>query len=317
VRGGPFRWAPQSLLVAAFVAAPAMADVTKDQCIDANGKAQELRRDGKLSAARAQLRVCSDASCPAMVRDDCVKRLDDLERIQPSIVFDVKDAKGADLIDVRVSIDGQPLADHLDGSALKVDPGVHVFTFEVAGRAPIDEKLLVREGEAGRHEAVVAGAASGASPVTATLPAAQPAAVAVSLPPPPPAPSAAPPASDSGGLGTQKVVGLVVGGLGVAGLAVGGVFGAMAFSQKSQEQSACGSACTAAGRAQALSDRSNGVTDGTVSTVGIAAGGALLVVGAILFFTAPHATEGSATTGMLIVPLVGPGGGGLSMREEF
>ncbi len=93
----------------------ARADMTKDQCIDANGKGQVLRRDGKLAAAREQLRSCADPSCPAMVRDDCNKRLDSLEAAQPSMVFDVKDAAGADVINVVVTVDGQKLTDHLDG----------------------------------------------------------------------------------------------------------------------------------------------------------------------------------------------------------
>jgi hypothetical protein len=61
--------APLAALLA-FAAHPVLADMTKDQCIDANGKGQELRREGKLSEARDQLRACANAACPAMVRDD-------------------------------------------------------------------------------------------------------------------------------------------------------------------------------------------------------------------------------------------------------
>ena len=35
----------------------ARADVTKDQCIDANSRAQTLRREGKLQATRAALKI--------------------------------------------------------------------------------------------------------------------------------------------------------------------------------------------------------------------------------------------------------------------
>src|SRR5262249_35681572 len=139
----------------AFAPALAAADMTKLQCVEANTKSQDLRRDGKLAESEAQLRKCVDPSCPRLVRDDCTRRLDDLEKAQPSMLFDVKDAKGADVIDVRVSVDGRPLADHLDGTPLKVDPGPHEFTFEVAGQPPVVDKVLVREGEAGRHERVV------------------------------------------------------------------------------------------------------------------------------------------------------------------
>src|SRR5207237_2673547 len=48
----------------------AHADPTKDQCVDADTKAQSLRRDGKLSAARDQLKMCAAQACPELVRDD-------------------------------------------------------------------------------------------------------------------------------------------------------------------------------------------------------------------------------------------------------
>jgi hypothetical protein len=59
-------------------------------------------------------------------------------------------------------------------------------------------------------------------------------------------------------------------------------------------------------------------TESTISTVGFAAGGALLAGGAILFFTGGHASEsGGAATGWLLAPSVGPGSAGLSMRGGF
>ncbi|MCL2448559.1 MAG: hypothetical protein FWD17_06410, partial [Polyangiaceae bacterium] len=92
-------------------------------CIDANAKAQELRHDGKLAAVRAELNRCVDRACPSMVRDDCARRLDELDHAQPTVVFSVKDGDGADMSAVSVTIDGQKVADRLDGSALPVDPG--------------------------------------------------------------------------------------------------------------------------------------------------------------------------------------------------
>jgi hypothetical protein len=153
--------------VAASVSAPvavappsppaASGDVTKDQCIDANTKAQSLRRSGKLVATRAQLAICADPHCPAMVRDDCTQRLDDLERIQPTIVFDAKDGAGNDLSDVRVSMDGKPLVGRLDGTAVAVDPGPHAFTFEVSGQPSVTKGFVLKEGEKLRRERVVIG----------------------------------------------------------------------------------------------------------------------------------------------------------------
>ncbi len=283
-----------------LVAASSWADPTKDQCVDANAKAQDLRRDGKLSAAREQLHQCASASCPAMVRNDCTKRLDELETAQPTIAFEVKDSGGADVSDVKVTVDGQPLADKLDGTALPVDRGSHVFVFTVAGQLPVTRTFVLTEGEKGRREKIVLGDASPALGA-----------------PPAGAPSATLPPLANRGLGGQKILGLVAGGAGVVGIAVGSVFGAMTLSEKNQQSTDCGSStCGSARHTQALNDHSSALTDSMISTVGFIAGGALLVGGVILFVTGGHSSP-SSTTGMLVVPSVGPDGGGLWLRGEF
>ncbi|HEX8796020.1 MAG TPA: hypothetical protein VF765_33955, partial [Polyangiaceae bacterium] len=115
----------------ALVASVATADApSKKQCLDADDASQPLRRDGKFSAAREQLRVCGDPACPALVRSDCTRMMADLERAQPTVVFDVKDDAGNDLTDVKVTVDGNPVTPKLTGTALQADPGQHVFAFE-------------------------------------------------------------------------------------------------------------------------------------------------------------------------------------------
>jgi len=44
-----------------------------------------------------------------------------------------EDTTGADTLAVRVTIDGQLLAETLDGKAVPIDPGEHVVRFELAG----------------------------------------------------------------------------------------------------------------------------------------------------------------------------------------
>jgi hypothetical protein len=287
----------------ALASAPAGAQVTKDQCIDANGRAQHLRTEGKLGEAREQLRTCSNPKCPVIVRSDCTKRLDDLETAQPTIAFEAKDGAGADVVAVKVTVDGNPLADRLDGTPLPVDPGQHVFTFETAGQPVVTRTIVLTEGEKGRRERIVLGPVAGPAPVPAPAP-------------PAPGPTEPAPGSPAGGMGTQRILGLTAGGVAVAGLVVGGVFGLMTLSEKSQQQSVCGGPCSAASHAQALSDHSSGMTDSTISTVGFIAGGALLVGGAVLFFTASPAPQQPAT-GVRFTPGVGPGGGGVLLTGVF
>jgi hypothetical protein len=291
-------------LVVSLASTPARADITKDQCVDANSRGQELRRTGKLSAAREQFRACAVEACPDMVRTDCTKRLDELTQAQPTIAFVVKDASGADVIAVKVTVDGRPLADGLTGTALPVDPGQHVFAFQAAGQATATRTLVITEGEKGRRE-VVALIAAPPGPAQAPATAGQPDSSGTEATP------------GDGGVGTQKILGLVAGGVGVAGVAVGSIFGVMTLSLASAQKSDCASATSCSSHAQALNDRSSGMTDGTISTVAFIAGGALLVGGAVLFFTAGAPPGQPATAGLLFVPSVGPGGGGMTLRGAF
>jgi len=284
----------------------ARADMTKTQCVEANGKAQDLAHDGKLTAARALLQSCAVPACPAIVRDDCAKRLDALNKTQPTIIFEAKDASGGDLSAVAVTVDGVPLADKLDGTPLRVDPGEHVFVFTAAGQAPVTQKLVVVERDHARKERVA---------MTALTPAPTPS-------PPPAAPPAAPPApaadvGRSGGMSTLRLLGLVSGGVGVAGLAAGGVFGVMTGSAWNSQKSDCASATNCAHHDQAVSDHATLTTDSTVATIGFVAGGALLAAGAVLFLVGGPGHVEPAASGLVVIPGIAPGGAGLSLHGAF
>ena len=229
-----------------------------------------MRRDGKLAAARAELMTCGDPACPQIVRDDCAARLDEVEKAQPTIVFEARDGDGHDLAAVTVTIDGQPLTERLVGRALRVDPGEHTFVFTAGDRPPVSRQFILREGERERHEGIVIGTPSA------------PAATAPASPGGPAAPAAE--TAPSSGLGTRRIAGLVMGGVGVVGLGLGAAFGLMASSAWSDARSACGgdvSRC--ADPATANSDRNTTTSDGAISTIGFVAGGALLAGGAVLF----------------------------------
>ncbi len=308
-RPGLLLVAPIAVL-SAFGSAPVRADpnLTKDQCVDSNGEGQELRREGQFSVARGKFLLCANQSCPAIVRDDCTKRLDELEKAQPTLAFQVKDASGADVSAVKVTVDRKVLTDALDGTSLRVDAGRHVFTFEIAGQPPILRTLVITEGVKGRREVVTMGAAPFVAPMPTT--GASPAAT--------PRSDAGRPAA-AGTMGTREMLGTVTGGVGLAGLAVGGVFGLLTLSEKKKQQNDCPNfaSCTSSGHSSAVTDHSNGMTDATISTTAFIAGAALLVGGAVLVFTAGGARDQPATTGVLVSPGVVPGGGGMLLRGVF
>jgi hypothetical protein len=95
------------------------------------------------------------------------------------------------------------------------------------------------------------------------------------------------------------------------------VFGLLTANAISQQKSDCASVTNCLHPAQAASDHSAWTRDGTISTAAFIAGGALLAGGAVLFFTAHHASESPAAARLVVVPGVGPGGGGMLLRGEF
>lgn len=283
----------------ALASASARAEVTKDQCVDANGEGQQQRRVSKLAAARQQFRTCASPACPAIVRDDCTKRLDEVERAQPTVVFDVKDGRGHDLTGVRVSVDGAALTEHLDGRPLQVDPGEHVFTFETGGRPPLTQTLVIREGERDIHERVVVEpvepAASPSTPVT-TSPGAD---------------------SSSDPTRSRRVAGAILAVGGVGGVGVGAVFGALTLAKIADQNRDCpSSGCPSESYGQASSDHARAETNRVVSIVGFAAGGALLVSGALLYLLSP-APDPVQRAGFVIVPSVGLGAASIRWEGTF
>ena len=278
-----------------FVAAPlvtttALAD-DKAACLDAASTGQTLRDTHKLVEAREQLRICAAATCPAVVQADCVGWLADVEKALPSVVVTAKNDSGADRVDVKVTVDGQPFASRLDGQAMVMNAGPHAFHFERSDGVTLDQQWVVKEGEKNQAIVVVLGKSD------ATIP-----------------------TEPSTGLGTQRLLGLVAGGVGVVGIGVGSVFGLLTASAISAQKSDCASSTMCLHPSQAASDHSTWTTDGAVSTAAFIAGGVLLAGGAVLFFTAPRRSEPPANpgaTGFVVMPSVAPGGGGMLLRGEF
>ena len=142
----------------------AAADLSKDQCVDAHSRGQDARETGKLTLARKLFLTCAVPSCPTLVQGDCARYADDLGRVQPSITFAARDARGSDLPDTTVYVDDSLVATRLDGEPYDVDPGKHVIRFQ-RGRDEQSITVVVNTGEKGR--AVVAAFAA---PVTAAPP---------------------------------------------------------------------------------------------------------------------------------------------------
>ena len=260
--------------------AHASADITKSQCVDANTYGQTLRREGKLTAARGQFQLCNDPKCPEIVRTDCTQRLDEIEAAFPGIVFDVKKADGNDVSEVKVSIDGKVVAEKIDGTPFRVDPGSHEFSFEIAGEKALIRTFVLKEGEKTRTERILfVGPEGPPKPAPAPGPA-----------PPPPQPASGGPNGD-----VLRYAGLGVAAAGVVALGVGVFYGFKAKSKWDDQQDNCKSLTDCKNHPQAISDHDGAVVWGRFSTIGLITGAVLLAGGAALFLLAPRS---ESKTGM-------------------
>jgi hypothetical protein len=275
-----------ALAMVAVMCAP-LAQADDALCIAPSEQGLQLRRAGKLHEALAQFANCAAPSCPDEVKTECASRIADVKAAMPTLILAATDGAGNDLRDVQVRLDGAPLVSSLDGQPVAIDPGSHTLRFEQAGQPPVEKTLVLREGEKNRRESVVIGPPPAQTATTA-------------------APETAPHPS---WWTTQRTLAVVGAGLGVAGLAVGGVFGAFALSDKNQEQSNCGaSACP--NQPQAKADYDTGNQNATVSTIAFVAGGAFLAAGAVLFFTARDPAPSPASGSLYLAPSTtgrGPG----------
>lgn len=119
-------------------------------CVRAAEDAQSVRSAHRLRAAFKHLLVCSQSNCPTVIRKDCSYWLAEVEKLLPSVTVQAVDRDGHDLTDVSVTVDGEPLVSRLEGLAVPVDPGTRTFRFEHVGSTPIEQKVVIREGQKGR-----------------------------------------------------------------------------------------------------------------------------------------------------------------------
>lgn len=186
-----------------------------------------------------------------------------------------------------VKNDGEIVTPDELASKLPVDPGQHVVTAEASGYAPF--RTTVRVDRPGQTLTVDVPALTPASSGEASVV-----------------------APSSGG---PPVVGYVVGGLGVAALGVGSVFGVMALSNYSKAEDQCSSgSCPDRPKAVDTVDRAN--TQAWVANAGLGLGLVGVAAGAYLIFIAPP-KKPSAPAGPSVGVTLAPGVAGLGLSGRF
>jgi hypothetical protein len=285
------RVAAASVGLSMVVLASASARATDEagKCAQASNQAQDLRSANKLRAAREQLVQCVRDVCPAMVRSDCAQSIGEVDQAMPTVVVSATDASGRDLVDVKVSMDGEVLTTSLGGTAINVDPGPHAMRYEASGTSPVEEQLVFRVGEKNRALKVRFGGGAAAAPV------------ATGAPPVPTEPER--PAR--GGVPTASII---LGAVGIVALGSFTYFGLKGKSDADSLRSTCAPNC-------AQSDVDSVSTKLHVADASLAVGVVALGVAAYLWLTSDSGPKAPSATGFDV--RAAPGGGMVTFGSRF
>jgi hypothetical protein len=276
--------------LAGHTAEPPKADVKK-QCVSSYGEAQRLRRDGKLREAREQLILCSQVSCPASLRNECVPWLSEVEATMPSIVVEARDLQGRETSAVKIFVDGKLLAERADGRSIDIDPGEHSVRYELDNKS-IEDTVVVREGEKARKVRVDFSKLAAAPPTSSSS------AAPLLAPPQEPKPER-----------KQPIAAYALGGVGALALGSFAIFGLSGKSKQNDLMSNCAPNC-------AQSDVSTMRTRYLIADISLGVGVVSLGVATWLYLSRAKPTPPPSSSAWLDVSPA-PGGGHLTLRGGF
>jgi len=281
------------------VASAAAAQNTKETCPQASERAQRLLDDRRMLEARNAFIACAQESCPAAVKRDCEKQLEELKKNVPSIVIRVKDKSGSDVAHGAVSLDGTKIGE-LDGRDLEVDPGTHKLHVELPDGRAFDRQVIIAAGEHARA-------------VTFDMNA--PASLGDGVPDVQFDHSKHETASSGGGWSAVRTVGFVGIVAGSIGLVVGGIFLGVQISNETTAGTSDLSQCPVKPDPVKCTNAVNAArADQTISLAAFIAGTVVLATGVVLFIVGKNKP---AATAWHVAPMVGPKLGGLSLGVSF
>lgn len=270
------------LLLLSFTA-PASAESaaeTKKACVLASTEGQVARDDGKLVEARTKLLSCAKDECPAVVRKSCAKWLTDVEDRMPSAIIRVLDAKGVDVTDASVSIDGESVA--LDGRSINLEPGQHTAQLVESDGTKSEHKFLLAEREKARIIDVRLAERARAAAVSTNE-------------------------ASSGGF-SPPTGAWILGGVGVVALGSFTYFGLSAKGKLDDLKGSCSPSCTD-------SETSSGRTAATVADISLGVGVAALAGAVVWTLLAPKASQQAESARIDVVPTAN--GGAAFLRGSF
>jgi hypothetical protein len=261
-----------------LVARASEAGNNREECVEAHGRAQDLRDRGQLSRARQTFLTCAQSSCPTLIQQDCARYSEELAQLVPTVTFGARDSNAADLPATTVYVDDVLMTSRLDdGRSYELDPGKHVVRYVHDGRETT-LKVVLNQGERGRL--LVATFIDRTAPKRDVIETAEPASNE-------PRRSALP---------------LVLAGVGAAAAATGGVLFALGSSSVPDSCTVSSRECATSPNDPALAKAESGVR---LANTGLAIGitGAVTLLGGIVWYLVQPATTPDSRRGRIGGPL--------------
>ncbi len=250
---------------------------------------------GKLLEAKASYEKVRDEDLGAKKSDafvdaqkSAVRELEELEARIPKIVVKVGPSRPDDLV---VKMNGQRLDRARLGTPMEVDAGT--YTFEARGGDLVAGKVTVSAAERTTVDVKLVLQTEGA-----------------------PSSSSSTVSSSSEGMPAMKIAGIPLRAIGAAGLATGGILGALHFVRSSsadEKYDSCGKAC----QTEIESLDKEAATFGNASIGSLAGGAAVLTTGIILFALAPSKKPSDESKPPSATALVLPTPNGIVVTGSF
>ena len=271
-------------------------------CYESNGQTASAWTTFK--DARAMARKGNDTKRA----EEAERRAGLLEPNLAKILIEVpQDTRGSG---VEVRRNGKLVEPAMFGLEVAIDPGKQVIDATAPGQQVWTTEVLV-EPKAGVTTIRIPSLVDMKPAVTEYVPPKQKLPERVDS-------AASPDNPEASGFGTQRTVGLVVGGVGLAGIVVGSVFGVKAIDlgEKGALNCVAGSP-TICASPEAVQFQRDGNTAANIANVGIGVGAAALVTGVIVFALAPKSAPGKTAYTWQIAPTIAPGWASISLQGAF
>jgi len=124
-------------------------------CAATYKKALERVQAARLREAQDLFASCARLMCGVALRQECAARRLQMQSDIPSVVPLATDEAGEPRVLVEVRVDGELLTSRLDGHALPIDPGKHLFSFGTDDGVFETQRIVIAQGERNRAIHVV------------------------------------------------------------------------------------------------------------------------------------------------------------------